>query len=39
MSNNKNFLCLVACFKNESMIIKEWIYHYKNEGFNHFFSY
>ena len=33
-----NYLCLIACFKNESMIIEEWLKHYVNEGVNHFFN-
>jgi hypothetical protein len=30
-------LCLVAIFKNESYIIKEWIDHYLNQGVDKFF--
>jgi hypothetical protein len=36
MINNKT-LCLVAIFKNESHILKEWIAHYINEGVEKFF--
>jgi hypothetical protein len=30
-------LCLIAIFKNESCIMKEWIEHYIKEGVDHFF--
>jgi len=30
-------LCLVAIFKNEGFIMKEWIEHYIKEGVDHFF--
>jgi hypothetical protein len=30
-------LSILAMFKNESMIIKDWIEHYLNEGVNHFY--
>lgn len=32
-----NTFCIVAIFKNESEIIKEWIEHYLNEGCSKFF--
>ena len=32
-----NTLCLIGCFKNEGMIIEEWINHYINEGVEHFY--
>jgi hypothetical protein len=33
----KYFLSVIAIFKNESLIIKEWIEHYLCEGVNHFY--
>lgn len=36
MINDKT-LCLVAIFKNESHILKEWVAHYINEGVEKFF--
>jgi len=30
-------VCLIAIFKNESCIMKEWIEHYIKEGIDHFF--
>lgn len=30
-------LCILAMFKNESMIIEEWVQHYIREGVNHLF--
>lgn len=30
-------LCVVAIFKNESQILKEWVQHYQQEGVAHFF--
>jgi len=30
-------LCIIAIFKNESCIMKEWIEHYIKEGVDHFF--
>lgn len=37
MSNYKYKLSVLAMFKNESWIIKEWIEHYISEGVNHFY--
>ena len=34
---NKNVLCVVSMFKNESHILKEWLDHYINEGVEYFF--
>jgi hypothetical protein len=34
---NKPKLCIVAIFKNESHILKEWLEHYINEGVDKFF--
>ena len=31
------YLSIVAIFKNESWILKEWIEHYLNQGVDHFF--
>ena len=36
INNNMN-LCLIAIFKNESHIIKEWVNHYLNQGVQQFF--
>lgn len=33
----KYFLSIVAIFKNESWILKEWLDHYINQGVDHFF--
>ena len=33
----KQYLSIVAIFKNEAHIIDEWIAHYINEGVNHFY--
>lgn len=32
-----NLLCVVAIFKNESHIIKEWLHHHQKQGVSHFF--
>jgi len=32
-----NFLSIVAVFKNEAHILKEWIDHYMNQGVDHFY--
>lgn len=33
----KYYLSIIAIFKNESWILKEWIEHYLNQGVDHFF--
>ena len=34
---NYKYLCLLAIFKNEAHILKEWVEHYIKEGVDHFF--
>jgi hypothetical protein len=31
------FLCIVAIFKNEALILEEWLNHYINQGVEHFY--
>lgn len=38
MMTNDKTLCLVAIFKNESHLLKEWVTHYINEGVEKFFK-
>ena len=35
--DKENYLCLIAIFKNESHVLKEWLDHYIKQGVDKFF--